>query len=472
MDKKHHVIILGAGSSGLSLAWRLASNGVKVDVLESHSQVGGLAGTVREGDYYLDYGPHSFFSEDNAILRTVLDLFDNTLTPQPRTVKFLYKGKYLDYPLTATSVLLQMGLISGLRAGFSFLKSKFAFGKSGGVNTEEETVEEWAKANFGNYLYESFFKPYTEQFWKVPCHELSSRSIPSHTRMSFFKTLKMLVLSKLSEKNLSQVEREKLPTYYPERGFGEITERVADAVRKAGGRIHLESPAIEIDTNSDNGVTVYFEDRGERRKIHGSYLVSTIPLHLFVKMMRPEPSAEVLESTNNMDYRSLVALGIITERQNILDCGYIYLLDRPYNRISEMNKFGEDTSPEGENILCLEICCLRGSADWHAPAEELLEKCLPSLESEGLFRRADVKQLMLVKAPYAYPIYRKDFKRHLQRLLGEVQSRDQLATLGRTGEFIYMDSGKCMRRAFDFGDRLLSKLGITPNPQPGALEHP
>ena len=71
---------------------------------------------------------------------------------------------------------------------------------------------------------------------------------------------------------------------------------------------------------------------------------------------------------------------------------------------------------------------------------------------------------MLVKAPYAYPIYRKDFNRHLQRLLGEVQSRDQLATLGRTGEFIYMDSDKCMRRAFDFGDRLLSKLGITQIP--------
>ena len=70
MDKKHHVIILGAGASGLSLAWRLASNGVQVDVLESHSQVGGLAGTVREGYYYLDYGPHSFFSEDRAILRT------------------------------------------------------------------------------------------------------------------------------------------------------------------------------------------------------------------------------------------------------------------------------------------------------------------------------------------------------------------------------------------------------------------
>ena len=288
--------------------------------------------------------------------------------------------------MTATSVLLQMGLISGLRSGISFLKSKIAFGKSGGVNTEEETVEEWAKANFGNYLYESFFKPYTEQFWKVPCHELSSRSIPSHTRMSFFKTLKMLLLSKLSEKNLSQVEREKLPTYYPERGFGEITERVADAVRKAGGRIHLESPAIEIDTVSDDGVTIYYEERGERREIHGTHLVSTIPLHLFVKMMRPEPSAEVLESTDRLDYRSLVALGIITERQDILDCGYIYLLDRPYNRISEMNNFGEDTSPEGENILCLEICLSPAVAPiGMPPLRNCLRNVYPVLKRRACF---------------------------------------------------------------------------------------
>ena len=188
----------------------------------------------------------------------------------------------------------------------------------------------------------------------------------------------------LGKKSLSG-RTEKLPTYYPERGFGEITERVADAVRKTGGRIHLESPAIEIDTVSDDGVTVYLKERGERREIHGTHLVSTIPLHLFVKMMRPEPSAEVLESTDRLTTVPW-SPSDITERQDILDCGYIYLLDRPYNRISEMNKFGEETSPEGENILCLEICCLRGSADWHAPAEELLEKCLPSLEAEGLFR--------------------------------------------------------------------------------------
>ena len=98
------VIILGAGVSGLSLAWKLSEHGVKVHVLESASTVGGLAGTIRENGYCMDIGPHSFFSEDTEILNIVLDLFDNRLMPKPRKVKFFYQGRFLDYPLTAHSL--------------------------------------------------------------------------------------------------------------------------------------------------------------------------------------------------------------------------------------------------------------------------------------------------------------------------------------------------------------------------------
>ena len=57
------VIILGAGISGLSGAWRLSNSGVQVDIFESSLSVGGLAATVRQDSYCLDIGPHSFFSE-------------------------------------------------------------------------------------------------------------------------------------------------------------------------------------------------------------------------------------------------------------------------------------------------------------------------------------------------------------------------------------------------------------------------
>jgi len=183
-----HVIVLGAGISGLSSAWRLGDRGAHVDVLESGLSVGGLAATVRQGSRCLDLGPHSFFSDDREIVDTVCGLFDNKLRSISRKVKLYYKGKYLDYPLTAQGVLVQMGFCSGVCAAGSFLKGKLLRRKRFVPEGEDETVEDWAIANFGEYLYRSFFKPYTEQFWKVPCSELSSKTIPTHTRMSFFNT--------------------------------------------------------------------------------------------------------------------------------------------------------------------------------------------------------------------------------------------------------------------------------------------
>ena len=104
---EHKIIILGGGISGLSLAWKLSSKGLKVHVLESESEVGGLAGTLRKDGYCMDIGPHSFFSDDSEIVDTVLELFDNKLIPKPREVKFLYQDRYLDYPLSANSVLFR-----------------------------------------------------------------------------------------------------------------------------------------------------------------------------------------------------------------------------------------------------------------------------------------------------------------------------------------------------------------------------
>ena len=449
------VIILGAGISGLSLAWRLGTQGLKVHVLESKSAVGGLAGTLHEDGYRMDIGPHSFFSDDSEILDIVLELFDNQLIPKPRQVKFLYQDRYLDYPLTANSVLFQMGFWSGIRAVLSFMKSKIMSGKLSSGQNEEETVEDWAIASFGEHLYRTFFKPYTEQFWKIPCSELSSRTIPTHTRMSFINTLRLLLLKPIGKTDASLIEREILPTYYPDTGFEEIGERIADAARKTGAQIEIKSKAVKVEELPGGGMRVLYECEGKLKTIEGSHVVSTIPLNQFVKMLSPSAPPEVLASADRLDYRSLVALGMVTEKQNILNCGYIYVLDRPYNRITEMNEFSPDTSPEGENILMVEMPCLKDSVLWSASKKELFDICISSLAKDGFLAPGDVKHLLVVKAPYAYPIYRKDYARNLKRLLDHVNERKSISTLGRAGEFIYMDIDKCMRKAFDFAGHLI-----------------
>ena len=452
---KQQVVILGAGFSGLSLAWRLSGRGVNVMVLESGETVGGLAGTLKEDGYCMDVGPHSFFTEDDSIRDAVLGLFGNRLSAQPRQVKFYYEGKYLDYPLTAYNVLVQMGIGSGIRTALSFIKSKVFPRTRPLAEDQDETVEDWAIASFGEHLYRTFFKPYTEQFWKVPCSELSSRSIPTHTRMSFFNTLLLLLRRRVGSEDASLIEREMLPTYYPSDGFAEIAERIAGAARDAGAVISLNCEAVGVDRLPGNRMGVRYRRNSKQAETEADYVVSTIALNQFVNMLGPPPPPAVRSSAAKLDYRALTALGMVTEKQNILNCGYIYVLDRPYNRITEMNQFSPSTSPSGENIVMVEIPCLKDSPAWTAPKEALFNMCIGSLAEDGFLGPGDVKRLLLVRALNAYPIYRKDYAANLKQVLDFINQQDGIATLGRTGEFMYMDVDKCMRRAFDFADNVL-----------------
>jgi protoporphyrinogen oxidase len=459
-------IIIGGGISGLTLAWKLAENGVPVTVLEAKDTVGGLARTVRHGGCGMDVGPHSFFSEDKEIIQTVLDLFDGTLKSAPRQVKFYYEGRYLDYPLTASTVLFQMGYLNGLHSVCSFLKSRLFPHRVATPAGEDETVEDWALSSFGKHLYQTFFKPYTEQFWKISCSKLSARSIPTHTRMSFLNTLKLLFLKRLKRSGGSLVEREMLPTYYPPTGYGEITDRVADAARAAGATIRTSCCAEEVLRTDSGTVKVRCRVGDTYEEFEGERLVSTIPLHLFVRMLQPLVPDAVSAAAEKLDYRALVTLGMVTNKQNILSTSYMYMLNRPFNRITEMNKFSPQTSPPDENILMLEMPVLRDSLAWEASAKELFDMCIDSLAEDGFLQPGDVKDLILIKEPYAYPVYRKDYAPNLKTVLDYIENDPALSTLGRLGEFMYMDIDECMRRAFDFAEQIVKKQAFHQFPEP------
>ena len=97
------IIVIGGGISGLSSAWKLSEKGYKVDVVESDISIGGLAKSIKIENYYFDIGPHSFFTEDKEIFKKVMDLFEDEQGEIPyskRSVKMMFKGKYVDYPLS------------------------------------------------------------------------------------------------------------------------------------------------------------------------------------------------------------------------------------------------------------------------------------------------------------------------------------------------------------------------------------
>ena len=342
------VVIIGAGITGLSVAWRLANRGFKVKILESGNSVGGLAKSIKIDDYYFDIGPHSFFSEDKEVFDAIISLFEGEESAIPfskRTVKMWFRNRYVDYPLSAKSVLFQMGIMSPILSFLSFAKSyiKNIFTKKD-LNAPL-TIEEWAINNFGKYLFLNFFKPYTEQFWKIPTSELSHRVIPSSRKMDFAKTLKHLFINKYLELSkrepgkLSLVQRDSLPSYYPKKGFGEIGERIAKNVLEKETEIFFNEEVNKIELNNDKSFII----KTDNISIKSDYLISTIPINSIVPKFTPKPEAQILEDSSKLEYLSLVLLYLITEKKDVINCQYCYYIDRPYNRISEMNNFSNDS---------------------------------------------------------------------------------------------------------------------------------
>ena len=458
------IIIIGAGVSGLSAAWELSNLGYKTTIIESDKQIGGLAKSVVMEDYILDIGPHSFFTEDKEVYDRVISLFKGEESAMPyskRRVKMYFRGKYVDYPLSVKSVLFQMGIISPFLSTFSFLKSyiKDLISRKNKSPDRKLTVEEWAIENFGKYLFLNFFKPYTEQFWKIKTSELSHRVIPSSKKMDFAKTLKHLLIKKYLEisrrepGNLSLVERESLPSYYPKKGFGDIPARIGKEILKKNNEIFTNCTVEKI----------FFEDESIKIKTNknvfiGDHVISTIPLNQVIKKINPEPPEPVLTSSQKLDYLSLILVYIITKKRNVLNCQYCYYINKPYNRISEMNFFSEETSPKDENLLAVEISCHYKDSTWQLTDEKLFNLCIESMKNDKILDPSEVINFKVLKFPSVYPIYRKDYDKNLDTVKSYFSNTKNFSSIGRQGQFFYGDIDQMIRVGFDTARKIAKKI--------------
>ena len=458
-------VIIGGGITGLSVAWKLSENGYDVTVIESDKSIGGLAKTIEIEKYFFDIGPHSFFSEDEEVFKRVMNLFEsepNEIPYAKRRVKMLFKGKYVDYPLSAKSIF-QMGFLSPILCSLSFAKSYIGTYVSSLFIKKKEnqnlTVKQWAIENFGKYLYLNFFKPYTEQFWKIKTSELSHRVIPSNKKMDFARTLKhllikkYLMISKREPGKLSLVERESLPSYYPKKGFGEIANRISKQIENNGGKIYTSLEVDEITLNSNNTFVIKAKDKN----FLGNFAISTVPLNKVITIIKPLHEQEIIKSAKKLEYLSLVLLYLIIKKKNVLGCQYCYFLDRPYNRISEMNNFSNYLSPQDENILAVEISCHNESEIWKSSDKNIFSLCMQGIEKDNFLKKEDIANYKVIKIPNVYPIYKKDYEIHLKKTEEYFAKIKNFFSIGRQGQFHYGDIDQMIRIGFDTADKIIKQ---------------
>ena len=147
-DGIRDVVVVGAGISGLTAAWRLKKAGIDVLLLEASSEVGGCARTERRDGFLVEKGPFNVMVRDRAFEQLLEDVSaDVKVIPADRAARsrFIYhRGRLLVVP-TNPAALVSTRLLS-LRGRCRLLRGLMFSPRAG---DGEETIEQAAARRFG-----------------------------------------------------------------------------------------------------------------------------------------------------------------------------------------------------------------------------------------------------------------------------------------------------------------------------------
>src|SRR5215831_20165826 len=169
MSEHVDVLVIGAGPAGLTTAYCLTKETPSVLVIEKDpTYVGGISRTVRYKDFLFDIGGHRFFSKAKEVVDLWHEILPDDFIARPRLSRIFYGGKYYSYPLSAFEALRNLGLFTSAACMLSY-----ALARAHPI-APARSFHDWVRNQFGERLFQIFFKTYTEKVWGMSCDEISA----------------------------------------------------------------------------------------------------------------------------------------------------------------------------------------------------------------------------------------------------------------------------------------------------------
>jgi protoporphyrinogen oxidase len=487
------IVIIGAGPAGLTAALELVRAGRPPIVLDLEAQVGGISRTIVHGGNRMDLGGHRFFSKSDWVMdwwRDILPVADQDdsaptrityrrqsreleaaappVTSDPdrvmlvrrRVSRIYYLRKFFDYPIRLSpATLANLGLGRTAAIGASYLRSQ-AFPRE-----QERTLEDFLVNRFGQRLYRTFFKDYTEKVWGVPCTEISAEWGAQRIKgLSISRALAHAVRGALRRgeagtdqkaTETSLIER----FLYPKLGPGQLWEVVAERIRAGGGEIRLGQRVVGIRHDGRSVSDVEVRDRdGSTYRIDAAHLISTMPIRELVGALSPAAPAAVRAVGDELPYRDFMTAGLLVPRMTpppgtpadartgMPPDNWIYVQepDVRMGRIQIFNNWSPAMVASRPKIfLGLEYFCQAGDDLWSMPDDRFLAFAARELETIGLARAAEVEDGVVVRVPKAYPAYFGSYAR-LETVKDFAATLGNLWLVGRNGMHRYNNQDHSM----------------------------
>ncbi len=443
-------VVIGAGPAGLTAGYLLTKLGLPVVVLEAEDQVGGIAKTeVRDG-YRFDLGGHRFFTKVKEVDNLWHEIMREEFLERPRMSRIYWRdrkgrAKFLDYPLRGPDVMKKLGPVDLTKALLSYL---WAAIKPKG---REDTYEEWVANRFGRYLFNQFFKSYTEKVWGVPTSEIRSEWAAQRIKnLSFFRAAWSAFFGNKDNKVTSLIDKFNYPRYGP----GQMWETMTDDIRRLGGEVLLETKVTKIEFDGDRCVRVHAGDQSWEP----SAVVSSLPLRNVVGMAEPHPRTEVLAAAKGVRYRDFLTVSLVLDGEDLFPDNWIYIHDPnvTVGRIQNFRSWSPWMVPDpSKACVGLEFFCFQGDKLWEMDDDKLVQLGMRELEQLGLARREQLEFGFVTRVPKAYPMYDAEYAERVSTIRTWLDGLDNFIQVGRNGLHRYNNSDHSMLTAMRAIDNLV-----------------
>ncbi|HTY93874.1 MAG TPA: NAD(P)/FAD-dependent oxidoreductase [Steroidobacteraceae bacterium] len=489
-------VIVGAGPAGLTAACELLrSTEVVPIVFEMGEQVGGISRTINYRGNRMDLGGHRFFSKSDWVMnwwQSVLPVAasaedvgndaaalrltyqgaareftpaaradhqrDDVLLVRSRLSRIFYRRRFFDYPLKLNlATLANLGAPYTAAIGASYLAARM------NPRRPELTLEDFLVNRFGDTLYRTFFKDYTEKVWGVPCAEISAEWGAQRIKgLSISKAIAHALAKPFRSRDTAQKSTETSLVerfLYPKLGPGQMWEHVAARVVAAGGEVHLRHRVVGVERTGERitGVAVRDTNTGEVRRVACDQLISTMPVKELADLLQPA-DPEVSRIASQLPYRDFMTAGLLVRRMRGGHRGavngmppdnwiYIQEPDVKLGRLQIFNNWSPALVADPDTIwLGLEYFCAQGDALWSMADAAFLSFAAAELAKIGLIAPEDVLDGTVVRVPKAYPAYFGAYG-EIARVRDWLDTFPNLFPVGRNGMHRYNNQDHSMLAA-------------------------